>query len=64
MPKDRAENLALAALTSGGTAAGDVAIRSGSRADLVVWSADPLKDPQAKPVWVIVAGVAMRMILE
>lgn len=64
MPKDRAERLALAALTSGGTAAGDVAIRSGSRADLVVWSADPLLDPQAKPLWVVVAGVAMRMILE
>lgn len=64
MPRPRAEALALAALCSGGSTAGDQLIRSGARADLVVWSADPLKDPRAKPLWSVVAGVAVRLVDE
>ncbi len=59
-----ADELALAAVTSAGSAAGRVAIAKGMQADLVVWSADPRTSATAKPLWVVLAGTALRLVDE
>ena len=61
---EQAQGLALAAITAGGTAAVAASIASGTPADLVVWSADPRKDAKAKPLWVVLAGSALRLVDE
>lgn len=63
-PADQAQGLALAAVTAAGTAAGAAPVATGMQADLVVWSADPRTSPTAKPLWVVLAGSALRLVEE
>lgn len=58
------DELALAAVTAAGTARGAAPIVKGMPADLVVWSADPRTTAKARPLWVVLAGTALRLVDE